>query len=61
MKTPVTSETLKHHITYSWWKYVLLAILVVFGVNLYYTVTTYKPRKRKRWTCMFTATRTMPP
>ena len=25
MKTPVNAESLKHHITYSWWKYALIA------------------------------------
>lgn len=48
MKTPVNGNTIRQHMTYSWWKYVLLAILVVFGVNLYYTVTTYKPPETKK-------------
>ena len=39
MKTPVTSETLKHHITYSWWKYVIALIAGIFLVNLLFTVT----------------------
>ena len=39
MKTPVTSETLKHHITYNWWKYVMALIAGIFLVNLLFTVT----------------------
>ena len=39
MKTPVTSEALKHHITYNWWKYVMALIAGIFLVNLLFTVT----------------------
>ena len=39
MKTPVTKQTLRTHFTYSWWKYALLAVLAVFGIDLLYTVT----------------------
>ena len=39
MKTPVNSQTLKHHFTYSWWKYLLVLIAGIFAVNLIFTVT----------------------
>ena len=39
MKTPVNRRTLKQHLTYNWWKYLLLLVIGVFGVDLLYTVT----------------------
>ncbi len=48
MKTPVNGSTLRQHLTYSWWKYVVITVLAVFGVNLYYTVTTYRPPESKK-------------
>ena len=40
MKTPVNRRTLKQHLTYNWWKYVLFLVIGAFGVDLLYTVTT---------------------
>jgi len=48
MKTPVTKQTLRTHFTYSWWKYALLAVLAVFGIDLLYTVTAYRPPEEKK-------------
>ena len=48
MKTPINGETLRNHLTYSWWKYVLVAVLAIFGVNLLYTVTAYRPPESKK-------------
>ena len=31
--------TLKNHLTYNWWKYLIVLIVGVFGVDLLYTVT----------------------
>ena len=42
MKTPINAETLRHHFTYSWWKYVLALVAGIFLVNFLFTVT--KPR-----------------
>ena len=39
MKTPVNRRTLKQHLTYNWWKYLLLLVIGIFGVDLLYTVT----------------------
>ena len=48
MKTPVNRRTLKQHLTYNWWKYVLFLLIGVFGVDLLYTVTTPRiPDDRK--------------
>ena len=48
MKTPITREKLKHHITYSLWKYVLLAILAIFGWDIIYSMTAYQPPEEKK-------------
>lgn len=47
MKTPVTSEKLKQHLTYSWWKYLLIAVLAFGLVDLLYTVTAYRSPRDK--------------
>ncbi len=41
MKTPINNNTLRQHLTYSWWKYVIVAVIAIFGVNLLYTMTAY--------------------
>lgn len=39
MKTPITRERVRHHLTYCGWMYVLLIVVAVFGWNLTYTMT----------------------
>ena len=48
MKTPVNAQTLRQHLTYNWWKYALVIILSALAVNLYYTVTAYRPPEEKK-------------
>ena len=48
MKTPITIKAIRQHFTYSWWKYALLALLAIFGWNLIYTVTEYRPPADKK-------------
>ena len=48
MKTPVTREKLKNHLTYASWKYALLGIVAIFGWNLIYSVTQYQPPEEKK-------------
>ena len=48
MKTPVNKETLKHHFTYNWWKYLFALIAGTFLVDLLFTVTTPKIPEDKR-------------
>ncbi len=48
MKTPVNGETLRQHMTYNWWKYILVAILAIFGTNLIYTMNTYRSPENKK-------------
>ena len=47
MKTPVTSQTLKHHLAYNWWKYLLIILLSVGLVDLLYSVTAYRSPRDK--------------
>ena len=47
MKTPVNSGTLRQHITYNWWKYLLIAVLAFGLVDLLYSVTAYRPPREK--------------
>lgn len=48
MKTPVTREKLQNHFTYSLWKYALLAAAAIFGWNILYSVTAYRPPEEKK-------------
>ena len=48
LKTPVNQETLRHHITYGSWKYIIMAVLVIMGWSLIYTTTAYRSPQDKR-------------
>ena len=48
MKTPITKARLIQHWTYSWWKYVLLVALCLFGWNIVFTTTEYRPPEDKK-------------
>lgn len=48
MKTPVTTQRLKDHFTYSWWKYALLLLLSFFGWNLIYSMTQPRVPEEKK-------------
>ncbi len=48
MKTPITKESIRNHFTYAWWKYALLVVLAVFGWNIVYTMTAYRPPEEKK-------------
>lgn len=48
MKTPVTKEKLQNHLSYSWWKYALLALVAIFGWNLVYSMTAYRAPEEKK-------------
>lgn len=47
MKTPVNAGTLKQHITYNWWKYLLIILVSLGLVDLLYSVTAYHPPREK--------------
>ena len=47
MKTSLTKKNLRHHFAYSWWKYLLIALISFGLVDLLYAVTAYRPPKNK--------------
>ena len=48
MKTPVNAASLKHHLTYNWWKYVLALLAGTMLVNLVFTVTAPRVPEEKK-------------
>ena len=48
IKTPINKETVRNHLTYSTWKYVLMAACALFGWSLIYTTTAYRSPQNKR-------------
>lgn len=48
MKTPITKAKLQNHLTYSSWKYILLVVAAIFGWNIIYSVTAYRPPEEKK-------------
>ncbi|MBR4081222.1 MAG: hypothetical protein IKK21_05510 [Clostridia bacterium] len=48
MQTPLTKKRLRDHVSYCWWKYALLAIIAVFGWNIIYSITAYRPPEEKK-------------
>lgn len=48
MKTPLNKQTLRQHLTYSWWKYALLIIGAIFVTDLLFTVTAYHAPDEKK-------------
>ena len=47
MKTPVNARTLRQHLTYNWWKYLLIAVVAFGLVDLLYAVTAYRSPRDK--------------
>ena len=47
MNTPLTSQSLKHHLAYNWWKYLLIALISFGLVDLLYSVTAYRSPRDK--------------
>ena len=48
MKTPVNAESLRHHFTYSWWKYLLIVALVILLVDVVFAMTAYRVPPEKK-------------
>ncbi len=44
MKTPFTRKRLKHHFTYAWWKYLAAVLGCLLVMNLFFSVTSARPR-----------------
>lgn len=53
LETKITKERIKHHFTYSWWKYLIMACVAIFGWNLIYTSTGYRAPRDKRFDVTF--------
>lgn len=47
-ETKITKDRIRNHFTYGWWKYVLLIGVAIFGWNMIYTSSAYKPPREKR-------------
>ena len=41
-KMPITGRKIRNHFHYSFWKYLLLIVIAMFGWNLLYTTTRYR-------------------
>lgn len=48
MKTPVNGQTLRNHLTYSWWKYALIIVLSFMLSRLYFDTSVYQSPPDKR-------------
>jgi len=48
LRTPINRDTIRHHIQYNAWKYVVLAVVSVFLWDMVYTTTAYRPPQDKR-------------
>ena len=44
----VTKKWLKNHWHYNWWKYMVLAMICIMGVNVLFTTTAYRPPEEKK-------------
>jgi len=42
-KFPITKDRVRHHFHYFWWQYAVLAVAGIFGWNLLFTMTHYRP------------------
>ena len=45
---PITMRKIRHHFQYAVWMYLLLAAIAMFGWNLIYTTTRYRPPENKQ-------------
>lgn len=43
LNLPITGRRIKNHFHYSLWKYLVLILIAMFGWNLIYTTTRYRP------------------
>ena len=51
--TKITKERVRNHFSYGWWRYALLLGAAIFGWNLIYTSTGYRPPRDKKMTVYF--------
>ena len=48
IKTPINRKKIRTHITYNFWKYIMVIAAAVFGWDLLYSMTAYKSPEDKR-------------
>jgi len=48
MDKPLTKENIQNHFHYGWWKYAVMAICVLVGLNLFFTTTRYRAPRHLR-------------
>lgn len=48
IKTSLTSEKVRNHFAYGYWKYLILVVVAIAGWNLIYQTTEYRPPDEKR-------------
>ncbi|MDR1570413.1 MAG: hypothetical protein LBS72_08005 [Oscillospiraceae bacterium] len=48
VRTKITKKRVQNHFAYSFWKYMLWALVSIFGWNLIYSVTAYRPPADKK-------------
>lgn len=44
----ITRKWLINHFTYNWWKYLLVAVISAFGVDVLFSVTAYRPPENRK-------------
>lgn len=44
----ITRQLLKHHFSYSWWKYLIVIVVSILGVNVLFTTTAYRSPENKK-------------
>ena len=44
----ITKSWLKNHWAYSWWKYLVLTVICIMGVNILFTSTAYRAPEEKK-------------
>ena len=44
----ITRKWLKNHLTYSWWKYLVLVVACVMGVDMLFAMTAYRVPEDKK-------------
>ncbi|MBE5779867.1 MAG: hypothetical protein E7331_11140 [Clostridiales bacterium] len=56
-KFPITWDRIRNHFTYSWWIYVLVLAVGIFGWNLIYTITRYQSPEHLKVEFYYTGSR----
>ena len=44
----ITKQRMRNHFHYFWWQYLILVLVAIFGWNLVFTMTRYRPPEEKK-------------